>query len=43
MIQEKTGVQRIDTSGEMFTIAGPQQAVEMAHAAIKDWETKALR
>eukprot|EP00913_Durusdinium_trenchii_P018745 g17615.t1 len=33
---EKTGVARIDTSGEIFTIAGPQQAVEMAYAAIKD-------
>eukprot|EP00439_Symbiodinium_sp_Y106_P057819 s2200_g8.t1 len=33
LIQEKTGVTRIDTSGEMFTIVGPQQAVEMAYAA----------
>jgi len=36
MIQEKTGVARIDTNGEIFTIAGPQEAVEMAHMAIKE-------
>jgi len=36
LIQEKTGVTRIDTSGEMFTIVGPQQAVEMAYAAVKE-------
>ncbi|CAE7571319.1 SCP160 [Symbiodinium natans] len=36
MIQEKTGVTRIDTSGEMFTIVGPQQAVEMAYNAVKE-------
>jgi len=36
MIQEKTGVTRIDTSGEMFTIMGPPQAVAMAEAAVKE-------
>ncbi|CAJ1349539.1 unnamed protein product [Effrenium voratum] len=36
MIQEKTGV-RIDTSGEMFTIAGKdKKEVELAHMAIKE-------
>jgi len=35
MIQEKTGA-KIDTSGEMFTILGPPQAVAMAEAAVKE-------
>lgn len=36
LIQEKTGVKNIDTNGEIFTIVGPQEAVEMAHMAIKE-------
>eukprot|EP00441_Pelagodinium_beii_P027111 CAMPEP_0197658980 /NCGR_PEP_ID=MMETSP1338-20131121/45640_1 /TAXON_ID=43686 ORGANISM="Pelagodinium beii, Strain RCC1491" /NCGR_SAMPLE_ID=MMETSP1338 /ASSEMBLY_ACC=CAM_ASM_000754 /LENGTH=514 /DNA_ID=CAMNT_0043235687 /DNA_START=81 /DNA_END=1625 /DNA_ORIENTATION=+ len=36
LIQEKTGVSRIDTSGEMFTIMGPPQAVGQAEAAVKE-------
>jgi rRNA processing protein Krr1/Pno1 len=40
MIQEKTGVNRIDTSGEMFTITGPADAVGMAEQAINDLITK---
>jgi len=40
MIQEKTGVTRIDTSGEMFTIMGPADAVGMAEQAINDLITK---
>eukprot|EP00448_Togula_jolla_P003322 CAMPEP_0170604364 /NCGR_PEP_ID=MMETSP0224-20130122/19383_1 /TAXON_ID=285029 /ORGANISM="Togula jolla, Strain CCCM 725" /LENGTH=505 /DNA_ID=CAMNT_0010929261 /DNA_START=54 /DNA_END=1571 /DNA_ORIENTATION=+ len=40
MIQEKTGVTRIDTSGEVFTITGPKEAVAQAETAIKDLITK---
>jgi rRNA processing protein Krr1/Pno1 len=40
MIQEKTGVTRIDTSGEVFTIMGPADAVGMAEQAINDLITK---
>ncbi|CAE8648461.1 unnamed protein product, partial [Polarella glacialis] len=36
MIQEKSGVTRIDTSGEVFTIMGPPQAVAMAEHAIRE-------
>jgi len=36
LIQEKTGVGRIDTSGEMFTITGKADAVEHAERAIKE-------
>jgi rRNA processing protein Krr1/Pno1 len=36
MIQEKTGVTRIDTSGEVFTITGPAEAVGMAEQAVND-------
>jgi rRNA processing protein Krr1/Pno1 len=36
MIQEKTGVTRIDTSGEVFTITGPADAVGMAEQAVND-------
>mmetsp|Transcript_80693 Transcript_80693/g.211832 ORF Transcript_80693/g.211832 Transcript_80693/m.211832 type:complete len:438 (+) Transcript_80693:92-1405(+) len=36
MIQEKTGVTRIDTSGEVFTITGPPAAVALAETAIRD-------
>jgi len=36
MIQEKTGVSRIDTTGEVFTIMGPPQAVAQAETAIKE-------
>mmetsp|Transcript_59465 Transcript_59465/g.96188 ORF Transcript_59465/g.96188 Transcript_59465/m.96188 type:complete len:460 (+) Transcript_59465:91-1470(+) len=36
LIQEKTGVTKIDTSGEVFTIMGPPQAVSMAEMAIKE-------
>jgi len=36
MIQEKTGVSRIDTSGEVFTISGPPEAVAAAQTAIKE-------
>eukprot|EP00930_Biecheleria_cincta_P064505 TRINITY_DN500_c0_g1_i2.p1 TRINITY_DN500_c0_g1~~TRINITY_DN500_c0_g1_i2.p1 ORF type:complete len:511 (+),score=180.38 TRINITY_DN500_c0_g1_i2:84-1535(+) len=36
MIQEKTGVTRIDTSGEVFTIMGEAKAVEQAEAAVKE-------
>merc|ERR1719159_2292329 len=35
MIQEKTGVTRIDTTGEIFTISGPPDAVSEAQDAIK--------
>jgi polyribonucleotide nucleotidyltransferase len=40
MIQEKTGVNRIDTSGEMFTITGPAEAVGLAEQAVNDLITK---
>jgi len=40
LIQEKTGVGRIDTSGEMFTITGKADAVEHAERAIKELITK---
>jgi rRNA processing protein Krr1/Pno1 len=40
MIQEKTGVTRIDTSGEVFTIMGPADSVGMAEMAINDLITK---
>jgi len=36
MIQEKTGVTRIDTQGELFTITGPPKAVAQAEAAVKE-------
>merc|ERR1719446_933110 len=36
MIQEKTGVLRIDTTGEVFTISGPPESVAQAHSAIKE-------
>ena len=36
LIQEKTGVNRIDTSGEVFTITGSADAVEHAERAIKE-------
>eukprot|EP00927_Polykrikos_kofoidii_P022350 TRINITY_DN208_c0_g1_i1.p1 TRINITY_DN208_c0_g1~~TRINITY_DN208_c0_g1_i1.p1 ORF type:complete len:494 (+),score=128.15 TRINITY_DN208_c0_g1_i1:57-1538(+) len=40
MIQEKTGVTRIDTSGDTFTITGPADAVANAEKAINDLKTK---
>eukprot|EP00927_Polykrikos_kofoidii_P022352 TRINITY_DN208_c0_g2_i2.p1 TRINITY_DN208_c0_g2~~TRINITY_DN208_c0_g2_i2.p1 ORF type:complete len:491 (+),score=135.87 TRINITY_DN208_c0_g2_i2:80-1552(+) len=40
MIQEKTGVTRIDTSGDAFTITGPADAVSKAEAAIDELKTK---
>eukprot|EP00930_Biecheleria_cincta_P052244 TRINITY_DN374_c0_g1_i3.p1 TRINITY_DN374_c0_g1~~TRINITY_DN374_c0_g1_i3.p1 ORF type:complete len:550 (-),score=189.74 TRINITY_DN374_c0_g1_i3:77-1642(-) len=36
LIQEKTGVNRIDTSGEVFTITGNADAVAHAERAIKE-------
>jgi len=36
MIQEKTGVSRIDTTGDVFTIMGPPQAVAQAETAVKE-------
>jgi len=36
LIQEKTGVSSIDTTGQVFTIVGPPQAVAKAEAAIKE-------
>eukprot|EP00443_Scrippsiella_acuminata_P002352 CAMPEP_0115300784 /NCGR_PEP_ID=MMETSP0270-20121206/69513_1 /TAXON_ID=71861 /ORGANISM="Scrippsiella trochoidea, Strain CCMP3099" /LENGTH=525 /DNA_ID=CAMNT_0002718625 /DNA_START=78 /DNA_END=1655 /DNA_ORIENTATION=+ len=36
MIQEKTQVTRIDTTGNLFTIMGPPQAVAQAETAIKE-------
>jgi rRNA processing protein Krr1/Pno1 len=36
MIQEKTGVSRIDTTGELFTIMGEPKAVAAAETAIKE-------
>jgi len=36
MIQEKTGVSRIDTSGDVFTITGPPNAVALAETAVKE-------
>lgn len=36
MIQEKTGVEKIDTSGEVFTLLGPAKAVELAKMAIQE-------
>jgi len=36
LIQEKTGVTRIDTSGEVFTIMGTADSVEQAERAIKE-------
>jgi len=36
LIQEKTGVTRIDTSGEVFTIMGKADAVEHAERAVKE-------
>eukprot|EP00927_Polykrikos_kofoidii_P011231 TRINITY_DN1474_c0_g1_i1.p1 TRINITY_DN1474_c0_g1~~TRINITY_DN1474_c0_g1_i1.p1 ORF type:complete len:488 (+),score=113.70 TRINITY_DN1474_c0_g1_i1:63-1526(+) len=40
MIQEKTGVTRIDTSGDVFTITGPADAVANAEKAINDLKEK---
>eukprot|EP00927_Polykrikos_kofoidii_P022354 TRINITY_DN208_c0_g2_i4.p1 TRINITY_DN208_c0_g2~~TRINITY_DN208_c0_g2_i4.p1 ORF type:complete len:493 (+),score=138.81 TRINITY_DN208_c0_g2_i4:80-1558(+) len=40
MIQEKTGVTRIDTSGDTFTITGPADAVASAEKAINDIKAK---
>jgi|EP00927_Polykrikos_kofoidii_P022351 rRNA processing protein Krr1/Pno1 len=40
MIQEKTGVTRIDTSGDTFTITGPADAVAAAEKAINDLKVK---
>eukprot|EP00927_Polykrikos_kofoidii_P022360 TRINITY_DN208_c0_g4_i1.p1 TRINITY_DN208_c0_g4~~TRINITY_DN208_c0_g4_i1.p1 ORF type:complete len:493 (+),score=124.79 TRINITY_DN208_c0_g4_i1:50-1528(+) len=40
MIQEKTGVTRIDTSGDVFTITGPADAVADAEKAINDLKAK---
>merc|ERR1719171_1971361 len=36
MLQEKTGVSRIDTTGEMFTITGEPNAVAMAETAMRE-------
>jgi len=36
MLQEKTGVTRIDTTGEIFTVTGPPDAVQSCVAAIKE-------
>merc|ERR1719295_1201122 len=36
LIQEKTGVTRIDTSGEVFTVMGEPTAVAAAEKAIKE-------
>lgn len=36
MIQEKSGVTRIDTSGEVFTCTGTSEAVNLAATAIRD-------
>merc|ERR1719284_544468 len=36
LIQEKTGVSNIDTTGEIFTIVGKPQAVAEAEKAIKE-------
>ncbi|CAE8711601.1 unnamed protein product [Polarella glacialis] len=36
LIQEKTGVTRIDTSGEVFVVTGPPEAVALAEMAIKE-------
>merc|ERR1719469_979985 len=36
LIQEKTGVSRIDTAGNIFTIMGKPDAVAEAHAAVKE-------
>merc|ERR1719254_100005 len=36
MIQEKTGVSNIDTTGELFTVVGKPQAVAEAEKAIKE-------
>eukprot|EP00933_Yihiella_yeosuensis_P026610 TRINITY_DN2066_c0_g1_i6.p1 TRINITY_DN2066_c0_g1~~TRINITY_DN2066_c0_g1_i6.p1 ORF type:complete len:354 (-),score=109.59 TRINITY_DN2066_c0_g1_i6:121-1062(-) len=36
MIQEKSGVTRIDTSGEIFTITGPPGTVQVAEMAIRE-------
>lgn len=36
LIQEKTGVTKIDTSGEIFTLLGPSKAVALAELAIKE-------
>merc|ERR1712125_26713 len=40
LIQEKTGVTRIDTTGMEFTISGPAKAVAEAEMAIKDLISK---
>lgn len=40
LIQEKTGVGRIDTIAEVFTITGPPKAVLLAEAAIKELAEK---
>merc|ERR1719429_718328 len=40
MIQEKTGVTRIDTAGGIFTITGPANAVAEAEAALKELVAK---
>jgi len=36
MIQEKTGISRIDTTGEVFTLIGPPKGVLLAEAAINE-------
>jgi rRNA processing protein Krr1/Pno1 len=36
LIQEKTGVTRIDTSGDVFVISGPPEAVALAEHAIEE-------
>ncbi|CAE8735274.1 unnamed protein product [Polarella glacialis] len=36
LIQEKTGVTKIDTSGEIFTVLGPPKAVALAVMAIRE-------
>jgi len=40
LLQEKTGVTRIDTSGELFTITGPPDSVAQCEAAIKEMVEK---
>eukprot|EP00971_Amphidinium_carterae_P298716 5934726-Amphidinium_carterae.1 len=36
LITEKTGINRIDTTGELVTITGPKEAVAMAENAINE-------
>lgn len=36
LIQEKTGIERIDTNGELFTISGKTKEAQAAHAALTE-------